>query len=73
VTPPEPRTPLALGMAWASRITGFGLEVALPAMGGYFLDGWWGTRPWATLAGAALGFVLGFIHLLQTARGGLKP
>jgi hypothetical protein len=56
-------------MAWASRITGFGLEVALPAMGGYYLDSRWGTRPGLTLAGATLGFVVGFIHLIQMARG----
>jgi len=55
---------------WASRVTTVGLEFALPALGGFYLDRWWGTRPLATLLGLALGFGAGMVHLLRIAREG---
>jgi F0F1-type ATP synthase assembly protein I len=55
-------------MMWASRITGLGLEVALPTLAGYYIDGRYNSRPWATLAGTALGFTAGLIHLIQIAK-----
>jgi ATP synthase protein I len=73
VNDPEPRTPLALGILWASRITSLGLEFSLPVVGGYYLDRWQGTSPLATLAGLVLGFAVGMVHLLQIARGGSRP
>jgi ATP synthase protein I len=57
-------------MMWASRITSLGLEFALPALGGVYLDRRFDTRPWGTLIGSALGFALGMWHILKIAREG---
>ncbi len=70
--PPERRSALSAGVEWASRISTIGLEFALPPLAGAGLDRWWGTSPWATVAGAALGFAVGMVHLLRVARQGTK-
>ena len=71
--PEEPsRSPLAVGIMWASRATTIGLEFALPAVLGIFIDRWWGTRPAATLVGAVLGFAVGMVHLMRIAREGTR-
>ena len=66
---PESRSPLAVGMTWASRITTLGLEFALPALAGFFLDQRWRTGPVLILVGTTLGFAVGMMHLLRIARG----
>lgn len=65
------RSPLSIGMDWAARITTLGLEFAVPALGGVFLDRRWGTMPLATLIGSALGFTIGMMQLLKIAKA--KP
>ena len=72
VPPPERRSALSAGVEWASRISTIGLEFALPPLAGAGLDRWWGTSPWATVVGAALGFAVGMMHLLRVARQGTK-
>ncbi len=59
--------PLAQAIAWVSKITTVALEMALPAIGGGYLDQRWGTKYWA-LAGLVLGFVVGMWHLLQMTK-----
>jgi F0F1-type ATP synthase assembly protein I len=62
--------PFALAMEWVAKITTVGLEMALPAIGGAYLDRRLGTSYWA-LVGVVLGFVCGMVHLLQmTAAAG---
>lgn len=56
--------PLAVAMEWVAKITTVGLEMALPAIGGAFLDRRLGTSYWA-LVGLVLGVVGGMWHLLQ--------
>ena len=68
--PDEPRSNLSVGLSWAARVTSVGLEFALPPVLGAWLDGWWGTSPWALLAGTASGFALGMAHTLRIAREG---
>lgn len=65
VKQPEPRSPLAVGLDLASRITTIGLEFALPAAAGYGLDSWLGTMPVATVAGVVLGFLIGMLHAVR--------
>ena len=65
-------SPLALGMAWASRIMALGFEFALPALLGDYLDRRWSTRPVGLLVGMTLGFAVGMVHLLKIARDGSK-
>lgn len=64
--PPE-QNPLASAMEWVAKITTVGLEMALPAIGGGYLDRWLGTSYWA-LVGVVLGVVVGLWHLLQMTR-----
>ncbi|HEX8203256.1 MAG TPA: AtpZ/AtpI family protein [Isosphaeraceae bacterium] len=73
MTDRDDRSPLALGLMWASRVTSLGLEFSLPVLGGYYLDRWRHTSPAATLAGLVLGFAIGMVHLLQIAREGSRP
>lgn len=68
----EPRSSLAVGMQWASRVTSVGLEFVLPPLAGALLDRRFGTGPLALLAGAVLGFVVGMMHILRFAREGTK-
>lgn len=63
--PGPPRDPLSVGFSWAYRLMSVGLEFSLPALAGAFLDRRWGSTPWATLAGAAIGFGVGMYHLLR--------
>ena len=63
-----PDDPLALGLEMAHRGITLGLAFALPALGGFFLDRRWGTRPALTLLGATLGFAAGMYHLLRISR-----
>lgn len=53
---------------WASRITSLGLEMALPTIGGYYIDRRFGLSPLLTLLGAGLGFMAGFVHLIQIVK-----
>jgi len=64
----DSRSGIAEGIQWASRITTIALEFSIPALLGFGLDRWWGTTPWATVAGAILGFVLGMTQTLRIAR-----
>ncbi len=43
----------------------FAVTVALFALGGLWLDGRLGSKPWCVLAGTLLGIVGGTIHLLR--------
>jgi F0F1-type ATP synthase assembly protein I len=69
----EPRSPLADGIAWASRVSTVGLEFVVPPLLGLLLDRWLHTTPFALLVGAVLGFAAGMRHILQIAREGPGP
>jgi F0F1-type ATP synthase assembly protein I len=64
----EDRSPMAVAMEWSVRLTTIGLEMALPAGGGFWLDHSIGTMPVFVILGAILGFIAGFYHLMQIAR-----
>ena len=51
-------------MGYYAAIAQTGVEMVLPAVGGYFLDDWLDTTPWLTVIAAVLGFAAGFIHLI---------
>jgi F0F1-type ATP synthase assembly protein I len=62
-----------------ARLAGIGWTVAAAiaagAVGGWWLDGRLGTRPWLTLAGTVLGAAAAFtamVRLLQAVSGGPK-
>jgi len=65
---------MAVAMNWVSQITTISLEMALPALGGNWLDNRWGTSPWLVCIGAVIGFGVGMLHLIQLTRpSGGKP
>ena len=64
----DDRSPMAIAIEWSSRLIAIGLEMALPAAGGYWLDLRIGTSPVFVILGAMLGFAAGMFHLLQIAR-----
>ncbi len=66
--PQDERSPMAAALDWTARITTIGLEMALPAGGGYWLDQRFHTLPILSAVGALLGFAVGFYHLLKIAR-----
>jgi F0F1-type ATP synthase assembly protein I len=57
---PDPKD---VGRAYAMAQVGF--EMVAPIGLGVALDYWLGWTPWATVAGAVLGFVGGLIHLVS--------
>jgi len=69
----EPASPLSVGIAWAYRVTSLGLEFALPACAGYWIDQRFGSLPWGVMIGSVLGFAAGMTHLLRIARHGSAP
>ncbi len=69
---PEPSDPMSIGLYWASRVTTVGLEFALPALGGLWLDRHWPLGPAGVIVGAAIGFAVGMLHLLKISRDGGK-
>lgn len=66
--PNKPRPPLVVGIEWVSQITTVCLEMVLPAWGGHWLDGKWGTSPWLVIIGVVLGFTVGMWHLLALVK-----
>jgi ATP synthase protein I len=68
----DQRSPLSIGIGWASRITALGFEFSLPPIAGYFVDRWLGSNPVGTLVGMIVGFLIGMMHLLRIARDSSK-
>jgi F0F1-type ATP synthase assembly protein I len=46
----------------------FGLSIAIGAIGGRWLDNWFGTEPWCLAAGVLFGSVAAFRSLYRFAR-----
>jgi len=72
--PSDERPPMAVAIEWSAQITTIGLEMALPAIGGFFLDRRLGTLPLFLILGAMAGLAISFFHILQIAKhaGGKK-
>jgi ATP synthase protein I len=65
---PESRSTIAVGFAWASKVSTIALSFSLPAIIGFGIDRYWGSAPVATLSGVVLGFVAGLMQILQLSR-----
>jgi len=70
---PESRSALSVGYYWCARVTSIGLEFAIPAMLGFYLDRWLNTSPWITVIGAFLGLGLGMSQVLRLAGESSPP
>lgn len=65
---PDRRSPLSVGLQWASAVTSIGLEMALPALLGAWLDSRYGTGPLWTVLFSTLGFFAAMLHLWNMAK-----
>jgi F0F1-type ATP synthase assembly protein I len=63
----DDRSAMARAYGWAARLTTISLEMALPALGGFWVDQKLGTKCLFLILGAVLGFVVGFWQLLKLA------
>ena len=70
---PAPTTPSPSAWRWPTGGSPWAWRFALPALGGFFLDRRWGSRPALTLLGATLGFAAGMYHILRISRTGPRP
>jgi hypothetical protein len=70
--PEDDRLPWAVAMQWVARLTTISLEMALPGLGGFWLDQWLGTRVVFLIVGVIVGFAAGMWHLVQLTKP-IKP
>ena len=59
-------TPRELG--YYAALAQIGMEMVLPAVGGYYLDEWLGTGPWIMIVAAVAGFAGSLVHLFAILR-----
>jgi F0F1-type ATP synthase assembly protein I len=59
------RFPDSRNLGRAYGMAQVGVEMVVPIGLGLALDRWLGSMPWATVAGAVLGFVGGLVHLVS--------
>ncbi|MCA9258828.1 MAG: hypothetical protein KDA61_06495, partial [Planctomycetales bacterium] len=67
VEEPRPVHPIALAMAWVSRIFAAVILMVSPGLAGSWVDARWGTK-WAALLGMAAGLVAGVAYLIAITR-----
>ena len=68
MTGSDNRKAMANAMRWASQVTSLGMELAVPAGAGVWMDHKYGTLPGWTLVGVAFGSFLAFRGLQQLLR-----
>jgi len=66
--PQDHRSPVALAAAWASQVTGIGLEMAVPPVLGLWIDRKLGTGFAFAALGAILGLYVALRNLLRLAQ-----
>jgi F0F1-type ATP synthase assembly protein I len=68
---------MAKGMSQANEglaaAVGFVLVMVVFWLGGRGLDSWFGTEPWLQIVGAIVGWVLGSVWVVASARYRKKP
>jgi F0F1-type ATP synthase assembly protein I len=62
------RSAMARGYVLASRASSIGLQMAIPAAVGWWVDSQWKTTPGFLIAGVVLGFVAAMFELVKLAR-----
>ena len=60
----DDRSPWARAMEWTTRLTSIALEMALPGVGGHFVDNWLDTKVVFLILGVLIGFAAGMWHLI---------
>ena len=59
---------MAKALDLVSQITSIGLTAVVPALGGYFLDGWLGTKLLFVLLGLVVGLILAGLQLMKLVK-----
>lgn len=62
------RSAVARGYVLATRVTSISLQMALPPVVGWWIDGRCGSTPWFTIFGVVLGFTTSMRELLRLAK-----
>jgi F0F1-type ATP synthase assembly protein I len=65
---PDDRSPIAMAVAWTSRITTISVQMIAPGIVGYLVDRKLGTKALFTLIGFAIGMALGMWQLVRVAQ-----
>jgi len=66
--PQDTRSPIAKALDLVSQITSIGLTAVLPALGGYFLDGWLGTKLVFVILGLVFGLAMAGLQLRKLVK-----
>jgi hypothetical protein len=64
---------MAAAMQWVSQITTISFSLALPPLGGYWLDNYFGTSPWLLIVGALFGMLAATLEFVALVRSMEKP
>ena len=64
--PDDPPSPRETGYYYA--LAQIGLEMVAPIGIGIGIDAYFDSQPWATVIGAAIGFIGGMVHLILLVR-----
>ena len=67
-SPEDTRSPMAKALDLVSQITSIGLTAVLPALGGYFLDGWLGTKVLFVILGLVFGLTMAGLQLKKLVK-----
>lgn len=71
--PNDDRSPLAIGMSWATTIMALSAQMAVPPLLGYWVDQRLGTRLVFLFLGLALGVTLSTLGLIRIAKQQAGP
>jgi ATP synthase protein I len=61
------RNSVARGYVLATKVSSIGMQMAFPALIGWWIDTKWETTPWFLMLGACLGFVISLLELIKFA------
>ena len=64
----DTRSPTAKALDLVSQITSIGLTAVLPALGGYFLDDWLGTKVLFVILGLVFGLIMAGLQLMRLVK-----
>ncbi len=67
-SPRDTRSPIAKALDLVSQITSIGLTAVLPALGGYFVDGWLETQLVFVILGLIVGLVTAGLQLKKLVK-----
>lgn len=62
------RSPLAIGYAWATRVSTIGFTIVIPTLLGVWLDHKLGTLVLFLILGTLLGMGIGFLSLMRIVK-----